>query len=186
MSSSVSWPTEAGREPINGTPDGYLPPERADFLADMLASGKTLRFKVSGQSMRPAIRSGDYVVLQKPDVRTLRIGDLLLCRQAGGRVVLHRLVVIRRDRKGHIRRLVTKGDNMDICDPPVGPEAVFGRVVGTEPGRGPIVRRRLEMKLFFVVNRLRGVYQRIRSDVICTAARFKSDRRDRRVDGHDV
>ncbi len=183
MSSSASFQTEAGCRPIGNAPDGYLPPERADLLADILASGRTLRFKVSGQSMRPAIRSGDYVVLQKPDVRMLRIGDLLLCRQAGGRVVLHRLIAVFRDRNGIIRRLTTKGDSVDICDPPLESEAVLGRVIGIESGRRSVVRR-LETKLFFPVNRLLGIYHRIRSDAVCAFVRFKSGRRGRRGDGH--
>ena len=187
MSSSGSLQIEAGRTAMDAETDGCCLPGQIDFLADILSGGHTLRFRVSGRSMHPTIRSGDYVVLRKPGIEKLRMGDILLCRLPGSRMALHRLIAVFRDGNGNIRRLTTKGDGVDIPDPPMGAEMVLGRVTAIE--RHPserMQRQRLDTPLFAGINLLLGVYHRIRSDVLCAYARIKADRWRRQGNDHAV
>lgn len=185
MSSKASSQIDTGGRPVSAGPDGCPGPDLAGLLSDMLAAGRTLRFRVSGQSMHPTIQSGDYVVLHRPDMSNLRMGDLLLCRLPGDRMALHRLIAVYRASDGGIRRLITKGDGVDIPDPPLEPDAVLGRMIGIERHRrGSVARRRVDTKLSAGINLLMGVYHRIRSDVFCSRARFKSGGSRRRGNHH--
>ena len=184
MSLNGFLPTETNRKSMTAGMDLRFLPGATDFMADILAGGRTLRFRAAGQSMRPMIQSGDFVFLRKPDIDTLRMGDLLLCRQAGGRMVLHRLIIVSRDKNGDIRRLTTKGDSVDIFDPPVGVEAVLGRVIAIERHRKRRMVRRIDTTVFAGLNLMMAVYQRIRSDIICACIRAGSGRRSRQDNDH--
>jgi signal peptidase I len=100
-------------------------------LRDLLAAGHTARFRASGDSMYPAIRSGDYLEIAPCDVSELRRGDVILAMTERG-LTAHRIVRIR-DGDGGIR-ITTRGDNALRSDRPVVFEDVLGRVenVGTE------------------------------------------------------
>ena len=54
------------------------------ILADLLASGQTVRFTAPGHSMHPVIRHGD-VLLVDPLDRPVRAGDILLYIAAAAR-----------------------------------------------------------------------------------------------------
>ena len=101
-------------------------------LRDVLAAGHTARFRASGDSMYPAIRSGDYLEIAPCHVSQLRLGDVILATTERG-LTAHRIVRIR-DAEGGIR-ITMRGDNALRSDPPVGPEEILGRVEsgGTEP-----------------------------------------------------
>ena len=121
------------------------------ILADLLASGQTVRFTAPGHSMHPVIRNGD-VLLVTPLERTARPGDILLYRDAGGRPVAHRLIGFAAEDDS--LSLVLKGDSAAAPDLPVRPAQVLGRVSALErdgrlidpygvqsPARAPSVRR---------------------------------------------
>lgn len=69
------------------------PHELFTLAGDAISRGGSLTFTVSGDSMRPLLRSGrDSVRLTAP-VRPYRVGDLVLA-QAGGRVLLHTVIAV--------------------------------------------------------------------------------------------
>jgi phage repressor protein C with HTH and peptisase S24 domain len=63
-------------------------------LREVLAAGHTARFRASGDSMYPAIRSGDYLEIAPCDVSQLRLGDVILAMTERG-LTAHRIVRIR-------------------------------------------------------------------------------------------
>jgi signal peptidase I len=98
-------------------------------LADLLASGKTVRFTAPGHSMHPVIRHGDVLLVTPPD-RPVQVGDILLYRDAAGRPVAHRLVGFAAG--GEEDTLILRGDSAAGPDLPVRTGQVLGRVVAVE------------------------------------------------------
>ncbi|MEA2329271.1 MAG: ATP-binding cassette, subfamily bacterial [Thermoanaerobaculia bacterium] len=100
-------------------------------LREVLAAGNTARFRASGDSMYPAIRSGDYLHIVPCDASKLRAGDIILASTERG-LTAHRIVRIR-DAEGRLR-ITMRGDNALRSDRPVAPEDVLGRVESVENG----------------------------------------------------
>jgi signal peptidase len=84
------------------------------------ASGE-VRLKVNGASMLPALWPGDLITVQYCGLAELRRGQIVLHRQEG-KLTAHR---IQRISPNH---LITRGDSVPACDPPVGADGVVGRV----------------------------------------------------------
>lgn len=64
-----------------------------DAVCQMLAEGaKSVPVPVVGNSMRPFLRTGDFVHVDLPG--KLRKGDILLYRRSNGQYVLHRVMKI--------------------------------------------------------------------------------------------
>jgi signal peptidase I len=106
-------------------------PEALDLLADLLANGAAVRFVVTGDSMRPFLCGGETVTLRRVNPAEIRCGNLVLCRQTGGKLLLHRVVRILRGR-GLPVRIETQGDALWTPDEPVTSEQVLGRVAAIE------------------------------------------------------
>jgi signal peptidase I len=100
-------------------------------LREVLAAGNTARFRASGDSMYPAIRSGDYLEIAPCDVSELRRGDVILAMTERG-LTAHRVVRVREAENGI--RITMRGDNALRSDASVGPEDVLGRVERVESG----------------------------------------------------
>ncbi len=69
----------------------------ADFTAlgtDLLGKGASMRFRVTGLSMQPLLKEGDYATVRPIGTRTIRIGDVILYRMSHNRPALHRVVKI--------------------------------------------------------------------------------------------
>ncbi len=113
------------------TPGSALP-EPADTLLpelieDLLARGTQVRLAVGGVSMAPRLRDSDCVLIEALHGKDARFGDLVLYRNAGGTLVLHR--VIRRWRNSRRRhRLQTRGDACVRLDASIDAARVLGRV----------------------------------------------------------
>ncbi len=95
------------------------------LLRDLLASGHRARFRATGDSMDPTIRSGEAVEIAPCDASALRRGDIVLASAARG-LTLHRVVRI------SPRGIVMRGDNALRADAPFGAEKVLGRAVNCE------------------------------------------------------
>jgi signal peptidase I len=111
-----------------------LHPERgvSEFeptLREVLAAGHTARFRASGDSMYPAIRSGDYLHIVPCDASNLRLGEIILAMTERG-LTAHRIVRIRGAEGG--LRITMRGDNALRSDRPVAPADVLGRVESVE------------------------------------------------------
>lgn len=100
-------------------------------LRELLAAGHAARFRASGDSMYPAIRSGDYLHIVPCDASKLRLGEVILAMTERG-LTAHRIVRIR-DAEGSLS-ITMRGDNALRCDRPVAPEDVLGRVASVENG----------------------------------------------------
>lgn len=94
-------------------------------LRDLLASGHRARFRAMGDSMYPAIRSGDSVEIAPCEVSDVRRGDIVLASIERG-LTLHRVVRIGPE------GIVMRGDNALRTDPPFGSSALLGRAIFEE------------------------------------------------------
>jgi signal peptidase I len=100
-------------------------------LREVLDAGHAARFRASGDSMYPTIRSGDYLHIVPCDASQLRDGDIILASTERG-LTAHRIVRIR-GAEGTLR-ITMRGDNALRSDRPVTAEAVLGRVDSVENG----------------------------------------------------
>jgi signal peptidase I len=90
---------------------------------ECLAATGRLRLRVTGSSMLPAIPSGSCVAIRRADPAGLAVGSVILARTADG-VRLHRLIEIRGC--GADALWITRGDNNEQCDPPLGAGQLLG------------------------------------------------------------
>jgi signal peptidase I len=102
----------------------------AELSAEVLRAGKTLRFRARGASMAPLVRDGDVLLVQPVGMRSVRVGDVVLCSSAPGRIVVHR--VVRRLTGPTGRCLVVQGDQIAQPDGVIPGAQVYGRVVSIE------------------------------------------------------
>lgn len=66
-------------------------------VCQMLSDGAaSVPVPVTGVSMRPFLRTGDFVYVELPD-GPIRKGDILLFQRPNGQYVLHRVMKIRKD-----------------------------------------------------------------------------------------
>lgn len=120
----------------------------------LIASGRSFRLRVRGQSMFPWIRDGDEIQVAPVAVDQVRVGDIVFFRR--GRLLLaHR--VIRRLGGGETVQWVTRGDNHLQDDGPINlPADLIGRVEKVYRGRRTIA---LDRGLARVVGRLAARYR---------------------------
>ena len=104
--------------------------ELSELGREVLERGGRLRFAVAGDSMSPALASGETAVVEPLRGELPRVGDVLLFAVDGGPPIVHRMVAGRRH--GALLLLATKGDNARLWDPVVPETAVLGRVTAVE------------------------------------------------------
>lgn len=66
-----------------------------EIVLPILDEGNTVTFSAKGESMKPTIKNGEKVCLQKQI--NYKIGDIVLAKEFDKRFVLHRIVQISRD-----------------------------------------------------------------------------------------
>jgi len=96
-------------------------------ILGQLGKGKRITMRVLGKSMYPLIREGDPIQVEQCKPRDLSMGDIITFRN-DDLTVTHRVLWI--TRKGNDIKLITKGDNEIISDPPVSSVHIVGKVVG--------------------------------------------------------
>lgn len=107
-----------------------FPAHMKGLLGELMeSSGRIEQTVVNGNSMAPALKSGDWVRIKK--TKDIRVGDVILFSRSGGRF-LHRVVRMVRKRKGIY--YITKGDNSPHIDIPVYSEDVIGKIIMSERG----------------------------------------------------
>ena len=121
-------------------------------LTDLLSRGVAVRFQARGESMKPAIRSGDHVYVRPMlDRRSPRVGDVVLVRAPRG-LTAHRVVKITPN------GIVTRGDNSLLSDFALGHDAIVGHLTHVErdgnmvplPLRAPRFFARLRLAFAFL------------------------------------
>lgn len=117
----------------------------AELAESLLGSGWTVRLRVSGNSMKPLLRSGSVVRIEPASALSQgpALGDIVLFRATSDRLVAHRVVEIDRGVDGD--RYRTKGDASGEPDDWVERGQLLGRILGIEsllflPLCGPAAR----------------------------------------------
>ncbi|MDT8381833.1 MAG: S24/S26 family peptidase [Brevefilum sp.] len=103
-----------------------------DLTRDLLRMGKSVRFQARGMSMKPLVRDGDILLIEPLGQRLPRLGDVVLCQTAKGRVLAHR--VIGRQGKPGVYTYLIQGDRAAHSDGWMELEQIWGRVSKLERG----------------------------------------------------
>lgn len=117
----------------------------AALSAEILRTGRTLRFRGLGASMQPLVREGDILVVHPVEARAVRCGDAVLFHDEQGRVVVHRVIGIETGREG--RRFTIQGDAVAHPDGVIPQARVFGRLAAIERGGNRIEMDRRAVRL---------------------------------------
>ena len=103
------------------------------WLEEEIAQGKSVRFRLKGNSMFPLLRNGkDTVVLEKCPADELKPMDVVLFRYRGGHV-LHRII----QRKGN--DLLIQGDGSIVAMERCSVNDVVGKVAGVYRSSGKFI-----------------------------------------------
>jgi len=145
----MSATSHVSRVPIEGKePFVLVAPDAALPVADKMRSQGSACLRVSGGSMVPWIRSGDFVFIRRCDFAKISAGDVIVF-QRSGLVVVHR--AIRRVDGAASEKtaslLITKGDACDEEDTPVSAAEFLGRATRLHRGRRHIDLESLTQKL---------------------------------------
>lgn len=116
----------------------------ADLIAEAVRSCGSARFRVLGSSMRPMIRSGDFVHVERAAIRQMRPGQIAVFQRAGA-LFAHR--VIRQAIQGNEAVLITKGDAFPEADEPVFAHELVGRVSARVRGTRPVSLEALSQRV---------------------------------------
>ena len=71
----------------------------SETVADLLQSGRSVRFSAPGNSMHPTIKQGDMLIIEPCDPADLSVGNIALYKD-GDRLFAHRIIRIY-TQKGH-------------------------------------------------------------------------------------
>lgn len=125
-----------------------------------IRSGRNVRFRVKGNSMRPLLRNGrEEVVVAPCKAEDIECWDIVLFRYRG-RHVLHRMV----GRKGEY--FVLQGDAVCTFHEECGAEDIIGVVKRVYSPSGKVVetssfRWRMKSRLWRLAGRYRGILLRL-------------------------
>ncbi|MHB9116077.1 MAG: S24/S26 family peptidase [Thermoleophilia bacterium] len=103
----------------------------AQLTTDVLGRGASVRLSTRGGSMTPSIRDGDVLRVDTVRAADLRVGDVILYRDAWGRLLAHRVLGYA-GRRGERSVLVVRGDAFRGAGERILSAWVLGRVVGVE------------------------------------------------------
>jgi signal peptidase I len=111
-------------------------PDFALLVAEKMRSQGSVYLRVSGGSMVPWIRAGDFVFVRQFDFARVAVGDVIVFRR-NGLVVTHRAIrrVTATPNDATASLLVTKGDASDETDHPVSATEFLGRATRIHRGR---------------------------------------------------
>lgn len=91
-----------------------------------LNEGKTVKFRPHGNSMEPKIKSGNLCTVEPvKDVKTLNVGDILLCK-VKGKQYLHLLTAI--DTKGRFQI----SNNKSFVNGWISENSIYGKLISVE------------------------------------------------------
>ena len=102
-----------------------------ELVTEVVCAFGSVRLRVTGTSMVPAVQPGDLLSVRRVDLREASAGDIVLVAREG-RLFAHRVVA-----KGGSSRdpyLLTRGDRLRENDPPVSRSHLLGRVASIERG----------------------------------------------------
>jgi signal peptidase I len=134
-----------------------------DIAMELLNNRNMVKFQAPGVSMSPFIWHNEMITVKPCSHEDLTFGDIILYYGFGNqsrqlsipledKKIVHRFLW-RREIGGE-SRLITKGDNNYLCDPPVSPHQVLGKVVKIEKNGWKL---RLDSTLGRLLNTLCGL-----------------------------
>ena len=94
---------------------------KCEMASEVLRSSGTLRLRVSGWSMLPAVWPGDTLIVERVDSSEVAEGDIVLFSRER-RLFAHRVV------KNQSSMILTRGDSMRAPDSPLAENEFLGRV----------------------------------------------------------
>ncbi|MDD3080125.1 MAG: signal peptidase I [Paludibacter sp.] len=97
-----------------------------DWAEELLSNDFGLKIKLSGQSMFPVLRNGDWGLIIRCSFNEIRNGDIVVMKNDSGKYIAHRLI----RKKGNL--FITKGDNNLYYDKPFPESSIVGKVIGFE------------------------------------------------------
>jgi signal peptidase I len=114
--------------------------------SNLIEKSASIRFRAKGFSMRPFIQDGDLITVSPLRDSTIRVGDVVLCKTADDRAIVHRM--IQKTTKSNRAIFFIKGDAAFGQPEEVDTKRVLGRVVAIERnGR----ERKLDTKLYRII-----------------------------------
>jgi signal peptidase I len=107
------------------------------LVAEAVRKAGSVRLRVSGTSMVPAMRPGDLVTIERATANEIAPGEIVAFARSG-RLVAHRVtgIVTSKATNGDSREplLETRGDRARRIDPMVSSSELLGRVTQIERG----------------------------------------------------
>ncbi len=100
-----------------------------DLAMEVASQFGSIRLRVSGTSMAPAVRPGDLLRVERTTAYEILPGEIAVFAREG-RLIAHREVARAENACGAC--LVTRGDRVRQNDRPVTGEELIGRVTGIE------------------------------------------------------
>lgn len=99
----------------------------------LLENELSLEIRMTGFSMFPALKGGEFAIVEKCDAGKLKPGDIIVFRKQQ-KLIAHRLLKIS-SVKG-IRLFIARGDNNLFYDQPVSADEIIGKVVSKRTRTG--------------------------------------------------
>jgi hypothetical protein len=97
--------------------------EVAALMDELAAGGTRLRISVTGDCMRPFLKGGETVTVEKVPLSGLGVGDLVMYRDMHGYAILHRVVGTDRT-----KAFYAIGDALWTIEGPIAGDTVVGRI----------------------------------------------------------
>lgn len=97
---------------------------------DVLKRGADLRIRVTGKSMSPFLRGGEYLTVRQVPCASLVKGDLVLFNSRGS-LILHRIIG-KCGPDNETAVFLTRGDSAGSADEPVRHDSILGKVLKIE------------------------------------------------------
>jgi signal peptidase I len=119
-----------------------------DLAAELVGAFGSLRLRVSGISMIPALCPGELVSVERTSIAEIRPGQIVVFAREG-RLIAHRVASsVQNSDKPY---LVTRGDRLRRSDAPVSGYEFVGRVTHVERGHaGGLVSSHLNLASRFI------------------------------------
>ena len=96
------------------------------LILESFSKGETFSFPINGISMRPLLKKGDVVMIEK--FNEAHVGDIVLYRRDNGQFILHRI------RKIHQNYFDIVGDHQKVVEKNVSKEKMIGKVIKYKKG----------------------------------------------------
>ena len=129
----------------------------------ILSSGGSFRFIATGKSMWPFIRNGAHLDVIKAELKSLKIGDVVLYSSAHV-VAVHRIIKIRRNDSRY--SFLVRGDGCYDDGETIEEDCVIGRVVRVEQNALLLSKRIVRSVMFIeLVRKIRQVFWYIKRSV---------------------